>query len=53
MENYYYRCEYCGYVHLVPAYWVSYNPEEEIEQEHFDLVHKAICKYTILKLVKE
>ena len=27
MEVFYYRCEVCGYVHQVPSYWMSYEPE--------------------------
>ena len=32
METYSYKCPICGYVHLVPGYWVSYDPPAELEQ---------------------
>ena len=35
MEVFYYRCEVCGYVHQVPSYWMSYEPEQTCEQMHF------------------
>lgn len=51
MENYFYKCEKCGFVHIVPAYWVSYNPEEEVALEHMDLKTGETCPVSILKLV--
>ncbi len=53
MENYFYKCEKCGFVHIVPAYWVSYNPEEEVALEHMDLKTGETCPVSILKLVME
>ena len=35
MDQYFYKCPVCGYVHIVPGYWVSYDPPEEMEQPHF------------------
>ena len=29
-----YKCPVCGYVHIVPGYWVSYDPPGELEQPH-------------------
>ena len=34
MENYFYKCPVCGFVHLVPAYWVSFNPPCQMEFSH-------------------
>lgn len=36
MENYFYKCESCGFVHLIPAYWSSFNPDEELEFAHIN-----------------
>lgn len=53
MDNYFYKCEECGYVHLVPAYWMSFNPEPEIEQEHMDLSTGNECSEKKLKWIQE
>lgn len=37
MENYFYTCPECGFVHLIPAYWVDFNPPEEYEMEHISM----------------
>lgn len=50
MENYFYKCKVCGYVHIVPAYWVSYSPEERIELEHVQLKTGETCGSHILEL---
>lgn len=36
MENFYFLCPLCGYRHQVPAYWLSFNPPQELEAEHID-----------------
>lgn len=53
MENYFYKCEVCGFVHLVPAYWVSYEPESVVELEHIDLKTGQNCTCTILKWLQD
>lgn len=50
METYYYECPVCGFVHQVPAYWVSFAPEEEMEYQHLCLETKEVCENEILKL---
>lgn len=35
MEQYFYKCPVCGYTHVVPGYWVSYDPPQSLEQPHF------------------
>lgn len=51
MDNYFYKCPVCGFIHLVPAYWVSYNPEEEIEMAHLDMKQGTECSCDILRLL--
>lgn len=53
MENYFYKCPQCGFIHIVPAYWVSYNPEDEVELEHMDLKTGENCPISVLKLVQD
>lgn len=51
MENYYYKCEICGYTHIVPAYWVSYNPEKNMEFPHVNIESKEDCTNSLLVLI--
>jgi len=53
MENYFYKCSTCGFVHIVPAYWVSYSPESEVELEHMDLKTGDNCPNICLKLLQD
>lgn len=53
MDNYFYKCEKCGYVHLVPAYWMAFNPEEMVEQEHLDRKNGEQCTEKQLKWMQE
>lgn len=53
MDNYFYKCEKCGYVHLVPAYWMNFSPEKELEQEHFDKSIREVCIEKQLSLLEE
>lgn len=53
MENYFYKCEVCGFVYLVPAYWVSYEPEAVVELEHMDLKTGGNCACQLLKLLQD
>lgn len=53
MDNYFYKCEKCGYVHLIPAYWMNFNPEEDLEQEHMDRSIGEICTEKLLGFIEE
>jgi len=53
METYIYKCPVCGYAHQVPAYWVSFSPEPEMEHEHPDFSKGEMCENRILKLMSE
>lgn len=53
METVYYRCETCGFTHQVPSYWSGYDPEDEMDMPHVNLVTKEICSDVVLKLLKE
>ena len=52
MENYFYKCPVCGFVHLVPAYWESFSPEETLELEHINLKTGEPCS-NLLELQKD
>lgn len=43
MENNFYKCPVCGFIHLVPAYWSAYSPEKEMELEHINLSTGEKC----------
>ncbi len=51
MENYFYKCPVCGFVHLVPAYWVSFAPPEKMEFPHIN--NQGEDCNAILELIKE
>lgn len=53
MENYFYKCRVCGFVHIVPAYWVSYEPEATVELEHIDLKRGENCACHTLDLLQD
>lgn len=53
MDNYFYKCEKCGYVHLVPAYWMSFQAEREIEQPHLDRINGKECTEKTLQWIQE
>ncbi|MCX7923206.1 MAG: hypothetical protein N3B21_14535 [Clostridia bacterium] len=53
MENYFYKCPLCGYVHLIPAYWVSFSPEEEMSLQHVNMETKEFCSSEVLYLVRD
>lgn len=53
METYFYKCHVCGFVHFVPAYWVSYNPEDTMEFPHINPDTKDDCGNPVLQLMKE
>lgn len=48
MEVYYYKCPVCGYIHQVPAYWMSYAPEDTTDMPHLNLKTKEVCENTEL-----
>ncbi|WP_180270668.1 hypothetical protein [Sporanaerobium hydrogeniformans] len=51
MENYFYKCEVCGFVHLIPAYWVSFNPERMTEFLHINKETGRECTNSQLLLM--
>jgi hypothetical protein len=53
METYFYKCMICGFVHIIPAYWVSYNPETTMEFPHVNHDTKEDCVNPVLQLMKE
>jgi len=53
MENYIYKCEVCGFIYLVPAYWTSFNPESEVEFSHINIKTGEECSHDKLILLKE
>lgn len=53
METYFYKCPVCGFVYQVPAYWVSYDPQPEMEFPHLDLRSDTACECTVLRLTEE
>lgn len=53
MENYFYNCSCCSYVHLVPAYWMDFSPESEYEFEHVNPDTGEMCTCTVLTLQTE
>lgn len=53
MENYFYKCEVCGYVHIVPAYWVSFSPEEVMEVPHICPETGQCCENVNLHLMHD
>ena len=53
MEVYYYKCPICGFVYQVPAYWVSYSPEQMTEFPHLSLLDGKLCSNVQLELQPE
>ncbi|WHH57280.1 hypothetical protein [Petroclostridium sp. X23] len=51
MENYFYKCPICGFIHIVPAYWVSFNPDDEMTFPHINTDTNEECD-SILLLMK-
>ncbi len=47
MENNFYKCPVCGFIHLVPAYWSAYSPEKEMELEHINLSTGEKCVHKL------
>ena len=43
MECNYYKCEKCGFLHQVPAYWSGFDADEEMEMPHINLETKEMC----------
>lgn len=50
METYLYKCPICGMTHQVPAYWVSFSPEQAVQFPHMRFDTKEICENTELLL---
>ncbi|MDF2594230.1 MAG: hypothetical protein K0R69_571 [Clostridia bacterium] len=53
MENYFYKCEICGFVQLVPAYWTSFNPDLEMSFSHIDRRTGEECSNATLRLLED
>lgn len=53
METYAYRCPDCGFVYFVPAYWMSFSPDEETEFPHQNPETGKDCPNMILKFMGE
>ncbi len=53
MEMYLYQCPVCGFSHRVPAYWVNYSPDSEMEFVHFRMDTKEQCDYDKLILIQD
>lgn len=51
MENYFYKCPICGFIHLVPAYWVDFAPTDVIELVHMNMKTGKDCENTKLELL--
>ncbi len=52
METYFYKCEVCGFLHIVPAYWVEYSPPEVYEMDHLNPENGNHCEQKNLALCK-
>lgn len=50
METFAYKCPVCGFVYMVPAYWMSYSAEPTTEFPHTRSGSDAICENMTLKL---
>ena len=50
MEVYYYKCPVCGFIYQVPAYWVSYSPEDTTDFAHLSLINGQMCENITLEL---
>ena len=53
MEVYYYKCPVCGFIYQVPAYWVSYSPEQMTEFPHLSMLDGKLCANVQLELQPE
>lgn len=53
MENYFYKCPVCGYVHLIPAYWMEYSPQDTYELEHIHADTGETCSCNLLNFQKD
>lgn len=48
-EVYLYQCSQCGFSHRVPAYWMSFEPEDSTEHIHINLDTGVFCTTTQLE----
>ncbi|MDD2969393.1 MAG: hypothetical protein PHT89_03355 [Lachnospiraceae bacterium] len=53
MEMYQYQCPVCGFSHRVPAYWVNFSPDPEMQFIHFRMDTKEQCENENLILIQE
>lgn len=50
METFAYKCPVCGFVYIVPAYWMSYSAEPTTEFPHTKPGTDTICDNLTLEL---
>lgn len=53
MDCKYYKCQKCGFVYQVPAYWSGYDEDGTIEMPHVNLETKEMCEVLALHLMEE
>jgi len=53
MEMFRYQCPVCGMIYEVPAYWMSYSPEQTTEFPHMDPATGEMCSNMILEYINE
>lgn len=53
MNQYFYMCDACGFVHIVPVSSLAYNPEGEVELEHMDYKSGEECACYKLELLQD
>jgi hypothetical protein len=53
METYFYTCRKCSFINVIPAYWVSFSPEEEMQLKHVDPDNKEDCINEVLKIIND
>lgn len=51
MDCNYYKCETCGFIHQVPAYWSDYSADKNMEMVHMNLNTKEMCEEINLVLI--
>lgn len=53
MENYFYKCETCGFIYLIPAYWTAFSPDLEVEFVHINMKTGENCINNKLLLLED
>lgn len=52
MEMLLYKCEICGFVYQVPAYWSDFSSETHLEMTHVNLQTQEMCSCNQLTLIE-